>query len=89
VAFRPLKATLSGRDAKMMMNLIVEAASDKVVGCHVLGEDAAEIAQMAAIALRLGATKSDFDATMALHPTAAEELVTMRERWMAPGEAAG
>jgi len=88
-AFRPLKATLSGRDEKMMMKLIVDAASDKVVGCHVLGEDAAEIVQMAAIALRLGATKADFDATMALHPTAAEELVTMRERWMAPGEAAG
>ena len=88
-AFRPLKATLSGRDEKMMMKLIVDAASDKVVGCHVLGEDAAEIVQMAAIALRLGATKADLDATMALHPTAAEELVTMRERWMAPGEAAG
>ena len=89
VAFRPLKATLSGRDEKMMMKLVVDAASDKVVGCHVLGEAAAEIVQMAAIALRLGATKAAFDPTMALHPTAAEELVTMRERWMAPGEAAG
>ncbi len=88
-AFRPLKATLSGRDEKMLMKLIVDAESDKVVGCHVLGEGAAEIIQMAAIALRLGATKADFDATMALHPTAAEELVTMREKWMAPTEAAG
>jgi glutathione reductase (NADPH) len=88
-AFRPLRATLSGRDEKMFMKLVVDAANDKVVGCHVLGEDAAEIVQMAAIALRLGATKADFDATMALHPTAAEELVTLRERWMAPGEAAG
>ena len=88
-AFRPLKATLSGRDEKMLMKLIVAEDSGKVVGCHVLGEDAAEIVQMAAIALRLGATKADFDATMGLHPTAAEELVTMREKWVAPTEAAG
>ena len=89
VWFRPLKATLSGRDEKMLMKLIVDGESNKVVGCHVLGEDAAEIVQMAAIAMRLGATKADFDATLALHPTVAEELVTMRERWVAPAEAAG
>jgi glutathione reductase (NADPH) len=89
VSFRPLKATLSGRDEKMLMKLIVDGESNKVVGCHVLGEDAAEIVQMAAIAMRLGATKADFDATLALHPTAAEELVTMREQWVAPAEAAG
>ncbi len=88
-AFRPLKATLSGRDEKVLMKLIVDGESGKVVGCHVLGEGAAEIIQMAAIALRLGATKADFDATMALHPTAAEEFVTMKEKWMAPTEAAG
>lgn len=88
-AFRPLKATLSGREETMLMKLIVAADSGKVVGCHVLGEDAAEIVQMAAIALRLGATKADFDATMGLHPTSAEELVTMREKWLAPTEAAG
>jgi len=88
-SFRPLKATLSGRDEKILMKLIVAAESDKVVGCHVLGEDAAEIVQMAAIAMRLGATKADFDQTMGLHPTAAEELVTMREKWVAPTEAAG
>jgi len=82
--FRPMKATLSGRDERMLMKLLVEPATDKVVGCHVLGADAAEIVQMAAIALRLGATKADFDATMALHPSAAEELVTMRERWIVP-----
>jgi glutathione reductase (NADPH) len=87
--FRPLKATLSGRDEKMLMKLIVDGESGKVVGCHVLGADAAEIVQMAAIAMRLGATKADFDATMGLHPTGAEELVTMRERWVAPTEAAG
>ena len=89
VSFRPLKATLSGRDEKMLMKLIVDDESDKVVGCHVLGEDAAEIVQMAAIAMRLGATKADFDQTMALHPSSAEELVTMREKWVAPAEAAG
>ncbi len=87
--FPPLKATLSGRDEKMLMKLIVDGESDKVIGCHVLGADAAEIVQMAAIAMRLGATKADFDATMGLHPSAAEEFVTMRERWIAPGEAAG
>ena len=67
---------------------MVDAASQKVVGCHVLGPDAAEIVQMAAIAMRMGATKADFDATMALHPTMAEELVTMREKWVPPAAAA-
>ena len=88
-AFRPLKATLSGRDEKVLVKLIVDGVSDKVVGCHMMGDGAAEIIQMAAIALRLGATKADFDASMALHQTAAEEFVTLREKWMAPGEAAG
>ena len=72
----------------MLMKLIVDGESDKVVGCHVLGEGAAEIIQMAAIALRLGATKADFDATMAVHPTSAEELVTMREKAVSYGRAA-
>ena len=88
-AFRPLKSTMSGRDERTFMKLVVDAASDKIVGCHMLGEDAGEIIQMATIAVRLGATKADFDATMALHPTAAEEFVTLREKWMAPTEAAG
>jgi glutathione reductase (NADPH) len=87
-SFRPMKATLAGREDRMFMKLIVDGESNKVVGCHVLGEDAAEIIQMAAIAVRLGATKADFDNTMALHPTSAEELVTMREKWIAPTEAA-
>jgi glutathione reductase (NADPH) len=60
-----------------------------VLGCHILGSDAAEIVQMAAIALRLGATKAQFDATMALHPSAAEELVTLRHRWEPPAPVAG
>jgi glutathione reductase (NADPH) len=82
--FKPLRNTLSGRDERMLMKLLVDGDSDRVVGCHVLGADAAEIVQMAAIAMRMGAKKSDFDATMALHPSAAEELVTMREKWVPP-----
>jgi glutathione reductase (NADPH) len=82
--FRPMKYTLAGRDERMLMKLVVDSASQKVLGCHVLGPDAAEIVQMAAIAMRMGATKADFDATMALHPSAAEELVTMRDKWVAP-----
>ncbi len=86
--FRPLKHTLSGRDERMLMKLLVDGETDRVVGCHVMGADAAEIVQMAAIAMRMRATKVDFDATMALHPSASEELVTMREKWMAPVKAA-
>ena len=76
--FRPIKATLSGRDTTVLMKLVVDGLTEKVVGCHMVGEGAAEMAQLAAIAVKMGATKADFDATMALHPTAAEELVTMR-----------
>ncbi len=75
--FRPLKHTLSGRDEKMLMKVIVDAASDLVLGVHIVGADAGEMAQTLAIALKMGARKADFDATMALHPSAAEELVTM------------
>ena len=88
-SFRPMKAILAGREERMLMKLVVERASDRVVGVHILGPDAAEIVQMAAVAIRMGAKKSDFDQTMALHPSAAEELVTLREKWIAPGEAAG
>ncbi len=80
--FRPMKYVLAGRDERMLMKLVVDTASQRVVGCHVLGPDAGEIVQMAAIAMRMGATKADFDRTMALHPSAAEELVTMREKWL-------
>jgi glutathione reductase (NADPH) len=82
--FRPMKYVLSGRDERMLMKLVVDGTTDKVLGCHVLGPDAGEIVQMAAIAMRMGATKRDFDATMALHPSAAEELVTMRDKWAPP-----
>ena len=76
--FKPMKATLSGRDTRVLMKLIVDATSDRVVGCHIVGDDAAEIVQVLGIAVKMKATKADFDSTMALHPTAAEELVTMR-----------
>jgi glutathione reductase (NADPH) len=76
--FRPMKATLAGRDTKILMKLVVDATSDRVVGCHIVGDGAAEMVQLIAIAVKMKATKADFDATMALHPTAAEELVTMR-----------
>jgi glutathione reductase (NADPH) len=78
--FRPLKATLSGRDTTVLIKLVVDGATDRVAGCHIVGEGAAEMIQMAAIAVKMGATKADFDATMALHPTTAEELVTLRTR---------
>jgi glutathione reductase (NADPH) len=78
--FKPLKATLSGRDTTVLLKLVVDGLSGRVVGCHLVGEAAAEMVQMAAIAVKMRATKADFDATMALHPTAAEELVTMHTR---------
>ncbi|GGE49669.1 glutathione-disulfide reductase [Agaricicola taiwanensis] len=74
--FRPMKATLSGRDEKMIMKLITDAASGKIVGAHVLGHNAGEMAQLLGISLKAGVTKAAFDRTMAVHPTAAEELVT-------------
>jgi len=77
-SFRPMRATLSKRAEKVFMKILVEAAGDLVVGVHILGPEAGEMAQLLAISLRLGARKADFDATMALHPTLAEELVTMR-----------
>jgi glutathione reductase (NADPH) len=86
-SFRPLKNTLSGRPDRMLMKLVVDAETGKVIGAHILGPDAAEIIQALAIAVRLGARKADFDSTIALHPTLAEELVTMREKWTPPGAA--
>src|ERR1700675_461914 len=77
-AFRPIKSTMSGRDTRVLMKLIVDATTDRVVGCHIVGDGAAEIVQAVGIAVKMKATKADFDATVLLHPTAAEELVTMR-----------
>ena len=79
--FKPMKHTISGRDEKTFMKLIVDQASDRVVGVHMMGPDAGEIMQGVAIALRAGATKAVFDSTIGIHPTAAEEFVTMREPW--------
>jgi glutathione reductase (NADPH) len=76
--FRPIKATMSGRETRVLMKLVVDGKTDRVLGCHIVGDTAAEIIQAVAIAVKMKATKADFDATFALHPTAAEELVTMR-----------
>ncbi|MEM6620709.1 MAG: glutathione-disulfide reductase [Pseudomonadota bacterium] len=77
-AFRPMVATLSGREERMLMKMIVEKSSQKVLGVHIVGHAAGEMIQMAGIAVKMGATKADFDRTVAVHPTAAEELVTMK-----------
>src|SRR5271168_3669373 len=76
--FRPLKATVSGAPDRAIMKLIVEGANQRIVGAHILAREAAEMIQLVAVAMTMGATKADFDATVAVHPTAAEELVTMR-----------
>jgi len=81
--FKPLKHTLSGSSERTLMKLVVDAATDRVVGLHMVGADAGEIVQGFAVALRAGATKAQFDATIGIHPTAAEEFVTMREPVMA------
>ncbi|HNO43027.1 MAG TPA: glutathione-disulfide reductase, partial [Ottowia sp.] len=77
--FRPLKHTLSGRDERCLVKLIVDDASDRVLGLHMVGADAGEIVQGFAVALKCGATKAQFDATLGIHPTSAEEFVTLRD----------
>jgi len=79
-SFRPLKHTLTGRDENIMMKIIADQATDKVVGCHMVGPDAGEIIQGLAVAMNCGATKAQFDATIGIHPTGAEEFVTMRTK---------
>ncbi len=83
-AFRPMKYTLSGRQQRTFMKLIVEAATDRVVGVHMVGDDAAELIQGLAVAVKAGATKAQFDATVGIHPTAGEEFVTMRTARVEP-----
>jgi len=78
--FRPMKHTLSGREERTMMKLVVDRRSDRVLGCHMVGADAPEIIQGLAIAIKCGATKRQFDQTVGIHPTAAEEFVTMRDK---------
>ncbi len=77
--FKPMKHTLSGKDERSLMKLIVDASTERVVGLHMVGPDAGEIVQGMAVAIQMGATKADFDRTIGIHPTAAEEFVTMRE----------
>lgn len=77
--FRPMRHTLSGRDEKILMKLVVDPASDRVLGAHMVGPEAGEIIQGLAIAIKAKATKADFDATVGIHPTAAEEFVTLRQ----------
>ena len=85
-SFRPMKLTLTDRDEKMLIKLVVDGESGVVLGCHLMGPDSGELIQVLAILVKMGATKAQFDATVAVHPSAAEELVTMREpttRWVA------
>ncbi len=77
-SFRPARSLFAGRDDRMLMKLVVRRGDDVVLGCHIVGDGAAEILQMAATAMGMGATKADFDRTLAIHPSVAEELVTMR-----------
>ena len=83
--FRPMKGTFYGNDERTLMKLVVDCATRRVLGCHIVGPDAPEIIQMAAIAIKLGVTKAQWDQTCAVHPTAAEELVTMHEPYVAEG----
>ncbi|WP_149589936.1 glutathione-disulfide reductase [Tabrizicola flagellatus] len=78
-AFRPMRTLFAGKQDRVLMKLIVSRATRKVLGCHIVAPEAGEMIQLAAIAIRMGATKEDFDATCAVHPTMAEELVTMRK----------
>ena len=78
-AFRPMKTAFAGKPDRVLMKLIVSQATRKVLGCHIVAPEAGEMIQLAAIAIRMGATKEDFDRTCAVHPTMAEELVTMRK----------
>ncbi len=86
--FRPMKNTLSGRDERTFMKLVVDAETQQVLGCHMLGVDAPEIIQGLAVAIKCGATKQQFDQTVGIHPSAAEEFVTMRDKYVRPVKAA-
>jgi glutathione reductase (NADPH) len=82
--FRAMKNTLSGSQERTFMKLVVDAKTDKVLGVHLMGPGSGELIQTVGIAVTMGATKAQFDATIAVHPTAAEELVTLREKWQPP-----
>jgi glutathione reductase (NADPH) len=87
--FRPMRTLLAGDETRMLMKLVVRASDDVVVGCHLVGPDAPEIIQIVAIPVKAKLTKAQFDATCALHPTVAEELVTMKDRWTPPPQSIG
>jgi glutathione reductase (NADPH) len=82
--FRPMKDMLTGDEERVLMKIVVRAEDERVVGVHIVGPDAPEIIQAVAIAVKMGATKADFDRTCALHPSIAEELVTLREKYVPP-----
>ena len=84
-----MKSTFYGGEERMLMKLVVDTATDRVLGCHIVGPDAPEMIQLAAIAIKLGVTKQQWDQTCAVHPTAAEELVTMREPYVPVGMTGG
>jgi glutathione reductase (NADPH) len=85
--FRPMRNMISGNQERTLMKIVVDAKTDQLLGVHVAGEDAPEIVQMAAVAVKAGLTKKQWDSTVALHPTAAEDLMLMRERVAAPASA--
>jgi glutathione reductase (NADPH) len=87
-SFRPMRNMLSGNQERTLMKIVVDGKSGKLLGVHIAGEDAPEMIQLAAVAVKAGLTKQQWDSTMALHPTAAEELMLMREKVAAPGSAA-
>ncbi len=82
---KPMKYGFAGSDERALLKLVVDSATEKVLGCHVVGPDAPEMIQMAAIAMKMGVTKAQWDATCAVHPTLAEELVTLREKYVPMG----
>ena len=85
--FRPMKTLFAGNETRTLMKLVVDGDSDRVLGVHIAGADAPEMIQLAAIAVKAGVTKKQWDSTVALHPTAAEEIVLMREKVPAAGNA--
>jgi glutathione reductase (NADPH) len=87
-SFRSMKMVMAGRATRCFMKLLVDGATGRVVGCHIAGPEAGEMIQLVGVAFHMGATKADFDATMAVHPTIAEELVTMREPALSYGRKA-
>jgi len=87
-SFRPMRNMISGNQERTLMKIVVDGGSGKLLGVHIAGEDAPEMIQLAAVAVKAGVTKKQWDSTMALHPTAAEELVLMREKIASPGSPA-